>query len=231
MKKSTFREGGFCASDTKSAGALRAPAPAAACRRPRLPLCTTGHRNPAGPTEPSAYWIVPRPRAPSHRIVDDRDPRSLGPIPDRKETAAEQRRSEGSEEIRADLVSCKPQALGNRSVVPFDSEDVFPGVISEQIVDDAGALHTRNRLNLFEHAVVQVGPLRGEAEGRRGGDLHHKDPLGPESRINVVRVLPASDEQTGADEQNDRKRKFSNPGAAASRQHMLKPQSAVRTAP
>ena len=65
---------------------------------------------------------------------------------------------------------------------------LFPGVLAEQIVDDAGALHTRDRLNLFEHAVVQVGPLRGDAEGRRRGDLHHKDPLRPESRINVVHV-------------------------------------------
>ena len=56
----------------------------------------------------------------------------------------------------ADLVSWEPQALGNRSVVPFDSEDLFPGVITEQIAGDAGALHTGNRLNLFEHAVVKV---------------------------------------------------------------------------
>lgn len=117
---------------------------------------------------------MPGPRAPSHHIVDDRDPRSLGPIPDRKETAAEQRRSEGSEEVRADLVYCEPEALGHRSVVPFHSEDLFPGVSSEQIADDAGALHTRNRLNLFEHAVVQVGPLRGDAEGHREGEFHHK---------------------------------------------------------
>src|SRR4030095_3328895 len=101
-----------------------------------------------------------------HRIVDDRDPRGLGPILDRKETAAEQRRSESSEEIWADLVSCEPQALGNRSVGPFDNEDVFPGVITEQIAGDAGALHTGNCLNLFEDTVGKVSPLRGGAEGR-----------------------------------------------------------------
>ena len=134
--------------------------------------------------------------------------RSLGPIPNRKDAAAEQRRSEGPEEIRADLVSCEQQALGNRSGVPFDSQGLFPGVAGEQIVDDAGALDTRNRLNLFEHAVVQVGPLRGDTEGRRGCDFHHKDPLRPESRIDVGHVPPASDEQTGADEQNDRQRKL-----------------------
>ncbi len=172
---------------------------------------------PRAQLEPSAYRVLPRPRAPSQRVVDDRDPRSLGPIRDRKEAAAEQRRSERSEEIRADFVSCKQQALGNRSGVPFDSQGLFPGVTGEQIVDDAGALDTRHRLNLFEHAVVQVGPLRGDTEGRRGCDFHHQDPLRPESRINVVHVPPASDEQTGADEQNDRQRKLRhNEGAADS---------------
>ena len=133
---------------------------------------TTVYHGPVGipraQLESPAHWIAPGPRAASHRIVDDRDPRSIGPIPDRKEAASEQRRSEGFEEIRADLVSSEPQALGNRSVVPFGSEDLFPGVANEQIADDAGALHTRNRLNLFEDAVVKVGPLRGDAEGRRG---------------------------------------------------------------
>ena len=56
--------------------------------------------------------------------------------------------------------------------------------------------------------MVKVGPLGGDAEGRRAGELHHKDPLGPESRINVLHVPPASDEQTGADEQDDREGKL-----------------------
>ena len=137
---------------------------------------------------------MPRPRAPSHRIVDDRDRRSIGPIPDRKETTSEQRRTDGFEEIGAHLVCSEPQALRNRSVVPFNSEDLFPGVRNEQIADDAGVLDTRNRLNLFEHAVVKVGPLRRDAEGRRGGELHHKDPRRPKSGINAVHVQPASDE-------------------------------------
>ena len=83
---------------------------------------------PQSQLEPSADGIVPRPRPPGHRIVDDRDPRSVGPIRARKETAAEQRRSEGSEEIRADLVSREAQAIGDRAVVAFDGEDVLPGV-------------------------------------------------------------------------------------------------------
>ena len=110
---------------------------------------------------------------------------------------------------------CEHQALEHRSGVPFDSQGLFPGVTSEQIVDDAGALDTRHRLNLFEHAVVQVGPLRGDTEGRRGCDVHHQDPLRPESRIDVGHVPPASDEQTGADEQNDRQRKLRDHEGAA----------------
>ena len=63
--------------------------------------------------------------------------------------------------------------------------------------------------------MVQVGPLRGDAEGRRRGDLHHQDPLRPESRIDVVHGPPAADEQTGADEQNDRQRKLRHHEGAA----------------
>ena len=118
----------------------------------------------------------------------------------------------------ADLVSCELQALGNRSVVPFDGDDLFPVVTNEQIADDAGALHAGNRLNLFEHAVVKVGPLRGadrlEASAA-AGELHHKDPLRPESRIDAVHVPPASDEQAGADEQDDREREFRHHERAA----------------
>ena len=50
--------------------------------------------------------------------------------------------------------------------------------------------------------------MRGDTEGRRGCDIHHQDPLRPESRIDVGHVPPASDEQTGADEQHDRQRKL-----------------------
>ena len=131
---------------------------------------------PRAQLEPFAHRIAPGPRAASHRIVDDRHRRSIRPIPDRKEAASEQRRPEGLEEFRADLVSSEPQALGHRSVVPFGSDDLFPVATDEQIADDAGALHTGNRLNLFEHAVVKVGPLRGDAEGRRGGELHRQGP-------------------------------------------------------
>src|SRR5690348_18027475 len=97
-----------------------------------------------------------RPRASSHSIVDDRRRRSIRPIPDRKEAASEQRRSYGFEEVRADLFSTKPQTLGHRFVVPFDSDDLFSVAINEQIADDAGVLHIRNRLNRFEHAVIKV---------------------------------------------------------------------------
>ena len=174
--------------------------------------------------ESSTNRIAQRPRAASHRIADDRNARSIGPIPDRKEAASEQRRSEGSEETCADLVSCQPQALGDRSVVAFDSEDEFPGVANEQIADDTGALHTGNRLNLFQDTLVKVDPLRRRADrlakrrslqGRRSGELHHEDPLRPESRINAVHVPPASDEQAGADEQNDRERKLRHHERAA----------------
>ena len=63
--------------------------------------------------------------------------------------------------------------------------------------------------------MVQVGPLRGDAERSSGWRPHHQDPLRPESRIDVVHVPPASDEQTGADEQNDRQRKLRHHEGAA----------------
>ena len=63
--------------------------------------------------------------------------------------------------------------------------------------------------------MIQVGPLRGDSEGRRGRDFHHKDPLRPESRIDAVHVPPAPDEQTCAGEQNDRERKLRHHERAA----------------
>src|SRR5262249_20073680 len=54
----------------------------------------------------------------------------------------------------------------------------------------------------------QGGTVRGEGGGRRRGEVHDKYPLRPESRINAGHVPPTSDEQTGADEQDDRERKL-----------------------
>ena len=164
MRRSAFW-GGFCASDSKICGTGSRSCP---CRRMLPTTPTTVYHGPSESGGPnlnrSAQRVAAGPRAASHRLVDDRDPRGLGPIADRKETAAEQRGPDGLEEIRADLVSCEPQALSNRSGVAFDSEDLFPGVTNEQIADDAGALDTGNRLNLFEETVVQVDPLSGDAD-------------------------------------------------------------------
>ena len=90
---------------------------------------------------------------------------------------------------------------------------ICSGLPTEQVADDAGALHAGNRLNLFEHAIVHVGPLRGDAKG--GRRTASQDPLRPESRIDALHVPPASDEETGADEQNDRQRKFRHHESAA----------------
>jgi hypothetical protein len=158
---------------------------------------------------------VSRPRAPGQRAVDDRDRRSIALVPDRKEAASEQRRPDGLEEILARLVRSQTQALGNRCVIPFDSEDLFPGIRDEQIADDAGVLHTRNRLNLFEDAGVQVGPLRRDVQSGWRGEFHHQDPLRPESRIDAVHIPPASDEQAGADEEDDGERKLRHDKRAA----------------
>jgi hypothetical protein len=96
----------------------------------------------------STHRIAPGPQAANHRLVDYRNARSIRPVPDGKEAAAEQGRAKGFEEIRADLVSPELHALGNRSVVPLGREDLFSIVTDEKIADDAGALNTRNRLNL-----------------------------------------------------------------------------------
>jgi len=144
----------------------------------------------------------------SHGLVDNRNPRSIGPISDRENTASEQRRPDGLEEIRVDLVSSEPEALGNGSVVSFGSEELFPRIVDEQIANDASALHTGNRENLLKDAAVQIAPLRGDVDARRCRESHRKDPLGPESRIDAHHVAPAPNEQTGTDEQNDRKREL-----------------------
>src|SRR5439155_6040257 len=49
--------------------------------------------------------------------------------------------------------------------------------------------------------------LRGCPEGR-SRELHRKDPPGPESRIDVLERPQASDQETGAGQQNDRQREF-----------------------
>jgi hypothetical protein len=84
----------------------------------------------------------------------------------------EKKRPDGFEKIRAHLVRVEPQALGHRSLVPFDRDRLFPAVANEQVADETGVLHARNRLNRLEHALVKVHSLRGGAEGRRDGDLH-----------------------------------------------------------
>ena len=90
----------------------------------------------------------------------------------------------------------------------FGREDLFFVVSNEHIANDAGALYAPNGLNLFEHAVVKVGPLRGDGEARRGGEFHRKDTFRSESRIDAVHVPPAPDEQTGADEQDNCEREL-----------------------
>jgi hypothetical protein len=169
------------------------------------------------PTTVYQRWSAPGPRAASHRLVDDRHRRRLAAVRERKEAASQQRCPEGGEEIRADLGPGEPRAPGHRSVVGFDREDLFPGVTDEQIADDPGALHPRNRLDLFEDTVVKVGPLRGGAgrfasrrrvQGRGSRELHHQDPLRPECRIDVLHVPPASEQETGADKENDGERKL-----------------------
>ena len=62
-------------------------------------------------------------------------------------------------------------------------------------------------LNLLEHALVKAGPLRGRRGGRRG-ECDRKNPLGPESQIDALHGQKTSDEETGADQQNDRQREF-----------------------
>ena len=62
--------------------------------------------------------------------------------------------------------------------------------------------------NLFEHAVVKIGPLRGCHRRPELASCDRKDPLGPESQIDVLDRPQASDQETGADQQNDRQREF-----------------------
>ncbi len=209
MKRSTFWEGGFCASDTNICGSASRSSP---CRRMLPTTPTTVYHGPSKSSGPN-FNLLPTGSCPGHErrasaslTIATRGASGRSPIEKKRPPSNGVLRV--LKEIRADLVSCKQQALGHRSGVALDRQGLFPRVTSEQIVDDAGALDTRHRLNLFEQAVVQVVPLRGGIEGGRGCDVHHKDPLRPESRINVVHVPPASDEQTGADEQNDRERKL-----------------------
>ena len=186
MKRSTLR-GGFCASDSNICGTGSRSSP---CRRMSATTPTTVNHGRSESRGPNLN-LLPTGSRPGHErraiaslMIATRG--ASGPSPIEKKRPRSNGVPSGLEEIRADLVSSEPQALGNRSVVAFGREDLFPGVADEQIADDAGALHTGNRLNLFEHAVVKIGPLRGDVEARRGGELHRKDPLGPESRIDAL---------------------------------------------
>src|ERR1051325_8428451 len=216
MKRSTLRGGGLCKSDTNICGNDSRSGP---CRRMSPTTPTTVYQGRSDACGPNLN-LLPTGSCPGH---ERRAIASLmiatggasGPSPIEKNRPRCSGVSHGFEEIRADLVSNELQALGCDSVVPFDRNDLFPAVSNKQIADDAGVLHTRKRLDRFQHAVVKVGPLRGDAEGRRGGDLHPKDPLRPESRINAIDVPQASDEQAGAREQDDRECKIRHHERAA----------------
>jgi hypothetical protein len=66
-----------------------------------------------------AYWIVPRPQMPGHRLIEDRHPRSLRPIRGRKEASAKQKSPGGLEESSANLVSSEAQTSFR---VPLDHD-------------------------------------------------------------------------------------------------------------
>ena len=144
----------------RSAGALRAPAPAAACRRPRPRPCTTAFGIPRAHLEPSAHWIAPgherRAIASLMIATGGASGRSRSKRNGRGATAFR-----GSEEIRADLVSRRRQALGT---VPSSRSTVRTCSLGfgEQIVDDAGALHTRPP----ESVRARDGTGRSVARGR-----------------------------------------------------------------
>ena len=73
-------------------------------------------------------------------------------------------------------------------------------ITNEQIADDAGVLHTRNRLNRFDCAVVKVGPLRGglKADGAESCIMRTRSVLNPESmrfkchQLRTSKPAPAS---------------------------------------
>ena len=158
--------------------------------------------------------IAVGPQAASHRIVDDRDARSIGPVLDGKEAPSEQGSPERGKEPVADLVYAKPQAPGGDSGVPFGGDDRFRVAGDEQIANHAGALDAGERFDLFEHVRVEIDPLRGCNEGVRR-EIQHKHPLGPESGIDACDMPPASDQEAGAGHQNNRKGKLRHHESAA----------------
>ena len=91
--------------------------------------------------------------------------------------------------------------------VVFGEEDALRISTDKEIADDAGTLHARQSLKFLQHAVEEAGSLRGCQEGW-AGDREGEDALRPESQIYVFDGPQASDEETGADEQNDRQGEF-----------------------
>ena len=96
--------GGFCARATKICGTasrscpcnrMSVTTPATVCHGWSESRVPNLNRRPTG---------SPGGARASHRLVDDRNPRSIGPVPERKVAASEQRRAEGCEKIRTDLV-------------------------------------------------------------------------------------------------------------------------------
>src|SRR5262249_49793249 len=114
--------------------------------------------------ESPAHGIGPGPRPPCHRLVDDRDRWGPRTVHDRKDAAAEQRRPDGFEEIRADLITSQSHPFGHRSIVPFGGDDLIPAVCDEQIADDPGVFDSWYRVNLVEHVLIEGGSLHRAAE-------------------------------------------------------------------
>src|SRR5882724_3400509 len=104
------------------------------------------------------------------------------------------------------------------SVVSLSGDHALRVAADEELAGDAGTLHAGERSGLFEHAVVKISPLRRWHQGRTG-ECDQKNPLRPESRIDVLDRPQASDQKTGAHQQNDRQREFRHYESAADTTH------------
>ncbi|HEY8549206.1 MAG TPA: hypothetical protein VIL35_04550, partial [Vicinamibacterales bacterium] len=93
-----------------------------------------------------------------------------------------QRREEG----RADLVSRQPLTRRDDAAGTFDGEDLLPGVLREDIVDDARTLNTRKRLDLLQDATVEIRPSHGIVHRRRRSKIQEEHPLGTEPGIDAA---------------------------------------------
>ena len=142
-----------------------------------------------------------------HRLVDDGNFRPARPVGRRKRTPFHQRRADGIEELRRDLVAAEPHPLWLGALAPLDGNGALGIPSDEKLARDGGTLDPRNGTRLRAGPLEVVDALSRGWENR-AGELHQQHALGVEPRIHVLDVQKTACEESGANQQHNREREL-----------------------